>query len=759
MSPVDASSMPAHFSSSHGARLDLPGKQPQHYTEPTGQWMQHYQPEPKHITLNATAQHQNSKPQLIIGPSSTHWNAPNLHQAHNGTHSASPIRVNALLPPSSYSPKSFPASLGAQKHKSADGGKGSTSRALSNSSLSATTALGQTSPSKSPVPSLTSSASTESASSASNSETRTPPSATPPHLHHSRSSGLVGVNEHMSASTERVYQHDEQESKGGKSGSATGHSFKSNADREAYLARNRLAASRSRQRKKQRVGELESRAHEYSVLNQMLQQQAIALHSEFLQLRSMLTHVVETTPPDQMSHELQMYLERERAGQAGVAYINSLAGDTLSTDYAFIPNMYRAAKAESTNTMRPPAPGLGANVGTNGPRPAAQVPPTTAGRVPPPPPPPTPPRSGGGGGKTVPLLIAVLGLGGAAYYVMSEPAPRAQAKHDLEVVKDKASSLVHKAEDKLNVDTSKAYNSRLRDFETSERNRAGSKIDPALGKVVESAHDAKEEVKGWFGARESEAEKAKRKAKDAADDVKQEASSWLNWGSKKVEQGKDAAAAAFERGKRAAHDAKEDAKQEGRSWLSWGSSKADEAKRRASNEYEHAKSAAHGEVNAAKSGGLAWMDILGSRQNDPTVNRPYDTRTIDEAARDTYNSAASSMNHALNNAKDNASEFASRAEYEAQRQKEYLQQKGRQASDFAERKTEEAKQEASSWFNWSGQKAQDAADATAKEAENAKQGLSNAAYDAKEAVKSGLLKAERATERGAQKAQEETRKL
>lgn len=114
----------------------------------------------------------------------------------------------------------------------------------------------------------------------------------------------------------------------------------------------------------------------------------------------------------------------------------------------------------------------------------------------------------------------MLAIGGAAYYLLQQPAPRAQAQHDLQVVKDKASSLVGAAENKLEVDT-RSLGQKARDFETNERNRAGSKLDPALGGVVQAGADAKNEVKSWFGA-ETEAEKAKRKAEEAAKDVKQE---------------------------------------------------------------------------------------------------------------------------------------------------------------------------------------------------------------------------------------------
>ncbi|KAM0792605.1 hypothetical protein ACM66B_005266 [Microbotryomycetes sp. NB124-2] len=328
MSSLDAASMPAHFSARDHQQGLQHGK-PQHDlgsgTSPATQWAQHYQPEPKHMTWNNHQQQQHA--QLgVAAPSSTHWNAPGDHQQH--THQHSPVRINAMLPPSSYSPRSFPASISAQRSKLSSDPNAAARR----SSASGNSAQ---SPSKSPVPSLTSTASTDSTnSSCSNSETRTPPSVSPPQQ--SRDTSLSGPDRRTSSS--HVNSKDDRDhhstSSGSKNLSSGSMSFKSNADREAYLARNRLAASRSRQRKKQRVGELEARAQEYSVLNQMLQQQAIALHAEFVQLRSMLTHVIETTPPSQpLSVELESYLAKERAGQAGVGYIQSIAGDTLSTDY------------------------------------------------------------------------------------------------------------------------------------------------------------------------------------------------------------------------------------------------------------------------------------------------------------------------------------------------------------------------------------------------------------------------------------------
>ncbi|KAK4058637.1 hypothetical protein OIO90_000081 [Microbotryomycetes sp. JL221] len=317
--------MPTHYAGSHQVHDQLHDKPDggYHYATP---WTQHYQPEPKHMTLNPSTHQQQQQQSTLAGLNTAPASQSPYHHAHGQQPSYySPIHHNAMLPPTSYSQKSFPQSLGAPKR--------SHSKPPSRNPLSAKS--GSASPSKSPQPSLTSSSSTESASST-NSELATPPNSTTP----PGPAPLGGGPPQPARSSSQA--HSIKQVKGSsvmddfeaeKSGVASS-SLKSQSDREAYLARNRLAASRSRQRKKQRVGELESRAQTYSEANQMLQQQALALHAEFLQLRALLTHVLESTPPESMSAELHQYLERERAGQAGVAYIQSIAGNSLVTDYA-----------------------------------------------------------------------------------------------------------------------------------------------------------------------------------------------------------------------------------------------------------------------------------------------------------------------------------------------------------------------------------------------------------------------------------------
>ncbi|ORY79757.1 hypothetical protein BCR35DRAFT_352661 [Leucosporidium creatinivorum] len=98
-------------------------------------------------------------------------------------------------------------------------------------------------------------------------------------------------------------------------------------EREEYLERNRLAALKSRQRKKQRMGNLEAQAVEYSAHNDSLQKYALTLQSELLHLRSILSQLGGQSFPD-----VDGYLEREANG-GGIPTILSIAGPTLERDY------------------------------------------------------------------------------------------------------------------------------------------------------------------------------------------------------------------------------------------------------------------------------------------------------------------------------------------------------------------------------------------------------------------------------------------
>lgn len=98
-------------------------------------------------------------------------------------------------------------------------------------------------------------------------------------------------------------------------------------EREEYLERNRLAALKSRQRKKERMGNLEQQAQEYCNHNDSLQKYALTLQSELLHLRSILSQLGGQSFPD-----VDGYFEREAQG-GGIPTILRIAGPTLERDY------------------------------------------------------------------------------------------------------------------------------------------------------------------------------------------------------------------------------------------------------------------------------------------------------------------------------------------------------------------------------------------------------------------------------------------
>lgn len=182
-------------------------------------------------------------------------------------------------------------------------------------------------------------------------------------------------------------------------------------------------------------------------------------------------------------------------------------------------------------------------------------------------------------------------IGGAAYYVLSEPAAKEQAKHDAAVVKDKVGGLLDKAEDKidnLKVDK-RTLSDKAHDAYVSQKNLAGSKPDQAAMKVMDGVDHAKAATGGWFGRNETPDEQAKRlyeeeklKARKLGREVKSEVrhrssgpcgsaadfdpltqgKSLLNRAGDKIEEVKDAAASELDRTRRAASNTAEDVKQE-----------------------------------------------------------------------------------------------------------------------------------------------------------------------------------------------------
>jgi hypothetical protein len=103
------------------------------------------------------------------------------------------------------------------------------------------------------------------------------------------------------------------------------------------------------------------------------------------------------------------------------------------------------------------------------------------------------------------IALGVAALGGAAYYVLSQPAAKEQLNHDVSVVKGKVEDMKSDR---------RSLTEKAQDVSISQRNLAGSKADPYLEKAIGKAEDVKEEAKGWFGKGESAADAAKRKVEE-----------------------------------------------------------------------------------------------------------------------------------------------------------------------------------------------------------------------------------------------------
>ncbi|KAK4698525.1 hypothetical protein P7C70_g7749, partial [Phenoliferia sp. Uapishka_3] len=105
------------------------------------------------------------------------------------------------------------------------------------------------------------------------------------------------------------------------------------ARRKMFLERNRVAACKSRQKKKERVGNLEAQASGIAARNHALQANALALRNEVIQLRGLLSLHDGCT----CSH-VGGYLARESSG-GGIPTIDSLSKGTLDIDYTNVPKM------------------------------------------------------------------------------------------------------------------------------------------------------------------------------------------------------------------------------------------------------------------------------------------------------------------------------------------------------------------------------------------------------------------------------------
>ncbi|GAA6034274.1 hypothetical protein JCM8097_003819 [Rhodosporidiobolus ruineniae] len=163
----------------------------------------------------------------------------------------------------------------------------------------------------------------------------------------------------------------------------------------------------------------------------------------------------------------------------------------------------------------------------------------------------------------------------------------------------------------------------------------------------------------------------------------------------------DALKAEYESAKSSLSSAAHDAKKQANSWFSWGEKKAEDVKDRAAADYNAAKAKTKEEASS-------WSSWTSAKASDAQSAVSSAASSVEGAAKGAYNQAASATNSA------------------------YIA-----TANAAQNAGEKVKEEGSSWWNWSGEKA----------------------GEAKDGLKEGLLKAEQGVEHGAQKAQYETKKL
>ncbi|BGP18433.1 hypothetical protein JCM10213_001680 [Rhodosporidiobolus nylandii] len=101
--------------------------------------------------------------------------------------------------------------------------------------------------------------------------------------------------------------------------------------RKQFLERNRIAACKSRAKKKEKMGQMEQHAADLCERNRVLQQTALALRSEAIALRAMMLQHIGCS-----CEHAQGYIARDAAG-GGIATIDQLAGRTLTLDYTHPP--------------------------------------------------------------------------------------------------------------------------------------------------------------------------------------------------------------------------------------------------------------------------------------------------------------------------------------------------------------------------------------------------------------------------------------
>ncbi|GAA5927074.1 hypothetical protein JCM1841_001907 [Sporobolomyces salmonicolor] len=118
-----------------------------------------------------------------------------------------------------------------------------------------------------------------------------------------------------------------------KAGEEDGDEDEETVKRKQFLERNRVAACKSRQKKKEKVGALEQVAADLCHKNHILQQSAFALRQEIITLRQL----IQAHNGCSCEHA-QGYIERDRSGR-GLALLDHLAGRTMHLDYTLPPAM------------------------------------------------------------------------------------------------------------------------------------------------------------------------------------------------------------------------------------------------------------------------------------------------------------------------------------------------------------------------------------------------------------------------------------
>ncbi|BGO89891.1 hypothetical protein JCM10020v2_001525 [Rhodotorula toruloides] len=394
---------------------------------------------------------------------------------------------------------------------------------------------------------------------------------------------------------------------------------------------------------------------------------------------------------------------------------------------------------------------------------------------------PTPPPPKKGGSAAVPLAVLVLvGAGSAAYYMTQEDKPKEAfahdvkalqqgAKHELDTLRHEGARSTSEPLGPTSPDAAREAHS-FADKLRSPDDRFGAKqVKDSLRSGEREAssfgHEVKDEVRRFGNKLSSEGESvfgdAKREASRFGSAVHNEAHAhahswkpsldelkryrdmlrspddkygydqvvdafrgkgvdvttvgrnpWFDWmgpghsirrasvvrkiddlereGKSALENAADSVKNEYERAKSAASDFGHEVKSETKSWLNWGSKQAEDAKDKTEAELERAK-------HAAKNEASSWSSWTSAKADEAKSALSSATSSAEHSAKSAYNDTASSLEHAKDKTVD----------------------------------------EGKSWWNWSGEKAE----------------------QGKEGIKEGLLKAERGVERGAQEAQRETKKL